>query len=279
MSNNVVRSISLAAAGTAALLVLTLTGCASPSGTSGQAPATESRLSKILDSKEIRIAVQAGPSPWSTLQASGEYEGFDVDLANSLAKSLGAKVIWVDATNETRIPLLQTNKADVVIASFSNKNERAQQVEMSAPSQTVSNIFIVSTTAGIKSYDDLAGKKVSASRGNAGEAILKENFPDSEITLFSSYTDALQALKTGKVDALMEQDIILGAVAAGDPNLELLKGPTFNPAFMVMGVKQGDQVLLNYLNNFIMNFTLNGENEAASQKWLGKPKSPFIYFQ
>jgi polar amino acid transport system substrate-binding protein len=48
------------------------------------------------------------------------------------------------------------------------------------------------------------------------------------------------------------------------------------PSLMAMGVQQGDQVWLNYLNNFIRNYNVSGENDAASRKWLHQPMPDFL---
>jgi polar amino acid transport system substrate-binding protein len=45
---------------------------------------------------------------------------------------------------------------------------------------------------------------------------------------------------------------------------------------MAMGIKQGDQVWMNYLNNFIRNYNVSGKNDQASQKWLSQPMPDFL---
>ena len=262
----------------ASLTLLTTAGCASSGNVApgGSAAGSVSHLNRILNSKTIRIAVQSEAAPWGVLQSSGKYEGFDIDIANSLGKSLGAKVEFVSTTNESRIPLLQADKVDVVIASFTATDTRAQQVGFTIPYASGGTLIAVAASSPIKSYSDLNGKSVSASRGSIGEAILKSQFPKVKPVLFSSFADSVQALKSNKVDALIENNVVTPELAATDSSIKVLAGPVLQPALMSLGVQQGDQVWMNYLNTFIRNYNINGENEAASQKWLHQAMPDFL---
>jgi polar amino acid transport system substrate-binding protein len=262
----------------ASLTLLTTAGCASSGNVApgGSAAGSVSHLNRILNSKTIRIAVQSEAAPWGVLQSSGKYEGFDIDIANSLGKSLGAKVNFVSTTNESRIPLLQADKVDVVIASFTATDTRAQQVGFTIPYASGGTLIAVAASSPIKSYSDLNGKSVSASRGSIGEAILKSQFPKVNPVLFNSFADSVQALKSNKVDALIENNVVTPELAATDSSIKVLAGPVLQPALMSLGVQQGDQVWMNYLNTFIRNYNINGENEAASQKWLHQAMPDFL---
>lgn len=257
-------------------MALLMTGCTSSAASGEAGGQSASHLTDVLKTKKIKIAVQTEAAPWSVLQASGEFQGYDVDLAKALGESLGAEVEFVSATNESRIPLLQTDKADVVIASFTAANERAQSVDMSIPYAAVGTLIAVPADSAIKNYADLDGKSVATSRGSSGEAILKARFPNVKAVPFQSYADSLQALKSHKVDALIEINTNLAAFVAEDSSFKLLNEPALSPALISMGVKQGDQQWLNYLNTFIRNFNVSGANEAASKKWLHDDMAEFL---
>lgn len=258
--------------GLIAALALLTAGCtSSPAGAGGAPSDANSHLNKVLKSKTIRIAVQSEAAPWGVLQSNGKYEGFDIDLAKALGKSLGAKVKFVSTTNESRIPLLQADKVDVVIASFTATNERAQAITFTTPYAAGGTMVAVRADSKIKTYADLKGKSVSASRGSIGEAILKKSLPTAKPALFNSFADSVQALRSGKVDAVIENNVIVPELVAKDHSLKILEGPVLEPSLMSMGVQGGDEQWLNYLNTFTRNYNLSGENEAASQKWLNQP--------
>ncbi|HEV7186881.1 MAG TPA: transporter substrate-binding domain-containing protein [Blastococcus sp.] len=264
----------------AALAVMSATaGCTSQgaqAGSGGSSTGSNSHLARVLKSKTIKIAVQSQAAPWGVQQSDGHYEGFDIDIANALGKALGAKVEFTAATNESRIPLLQADKVDVVIASFTATDERAQQVGFTIPYAAGGTLIAVPANSSIHSYDDLKGKTVSASRGSIGETILKAHFPAAKPSLFNSFADSVQALKSGKVDALIENNVIVPQLAAQDPSIRILQGPVLEPSLMSMGIQQGDQVWMDYLNTFIRNYNVSGENDASSQKWLHQPMPDFL---
>jgi polar amino acid transport system substrate-binding protein len=164
----------------------------------------------------------------------------------------------------------------VVIASFTATDTRAQQVGFTIPYASGGTLIAVAASSPIKSYSDLNGKSVSASRGSIGEAILKSQFPKVNPVLFNSFADSVQALKSNKVDALIENNVVTPELAATDSSIKVLAGPVLQPALMSLGVQQGDQVWMNYLNTFIRNYNINGENEAASQKWLHQAMPDFL---
>ena len=264
-----------------ALAVLGATaGCTSQgaqaSSGGSSAGASGSHLARILKSKTIRIAVQSQAAPWGVQQSDGHYEGFDIDIANALGKALGAKIEFTAATNESRIPLLQADKVDVVIASFTATDKRAEQVAFTVPYAAGGTLIAVPANSPIHSYADLKGKTVSASRGSIGEAILKSHFPDAKPSLFNSFADSVQALKSGNVDALIENNVIIPELVAKDPALRILQGPVLEPSLMSMGIQQGDQVWMDYLNTFIRNYNVSGQNDASSQKWLHQPMPDFL---
>lgn len=261
----------------AVALGLTASACSKSSGGSGDL-AGDSHLTKILKSHEIKVAVQCQASPWGIQESDGSHQGYDIDIANALADALGAKVDWTCTTNEARIPNLKSDKVDVVIASFTATNERAQQVAFTIPYAVSGTLIAVQKDSDIKSYDDLTGKKVSASRGSIGAQVIKDQFPKANLQLFNSFADSVQALKSGKVDALIENNVIVPDLVSKDSNLRVLDGPTLEPAFFGFGVQQGDPVWMNYLNNFIRNYILSGQADASWQKWIKQPLPDFLKY-
>jgi len=260
-----------------ATFALTATGCTSSGeGKGGTAGASGSHLTEILKSKTIKIAVQSEAAPWGVLQSSGDYEGYDIEIAKALGESLGAEVDFVSTTNESRIPLLQADKVDVVIASFTATNERAQSVQFTVPYASAGTLIAVPADSEIRNYGDLAGKSVSTSRGSTGEAILKEQFPDAKPALFNSFADSVQALKSGKIDALIENNVVVPELVAKDNSIKVLKGDVLKPSLMSMGVQRGDQTWLNYLNTFIRNYNVSGENDGATREWLNQPMPDYL---
>lgn len=252
----------------AILTAVVLSACNSDNG-QGQEQGGQDTLTKVLQSKKLVVGVFADAPPWGVMNSNGEYEGYDIDIAEALAASLGAEIEYVSTTNANRIPLLEAGRVDVVIAGLTATYERAQAVALTRPYAAAGQVLVIPTGSDIESYDDLAGKRVAATRGSIPATLLERDFPDANATLFEAVADAIQALKSGQVDALMESNAVSAGVVSGDDNFMILEAPQLNPALVSFGVKMGDQGWLNYLNTFIMIHNISDEANVSNNQWLG----------
>ena len=252
----------------AATTALALTACTS-SGSAG-AGGQESTLTKVLEKKTLVVGVFADAPPYGVMKSSGEYEGFDIDAAQALAASLGAEIEYVSTTNANRIPLLETGKVDIVIAALTNLDERAQKVAMSRPYAAEGQVVLVPAGSDITSYDDLACRSVAATRGSVPATILEKRFPEADASLFEAVADSIQALRSGKVDALMESNsVVQGILADSGDEFVVVDAPQLSPSVVSMGLKQGDQLWLNYVDNFIRNYNISDAANDSYNEWLG----------
>lgn len=257
--------VGVAVAATSALALAACTSSGSPGAT-----AQESTLTKVLEKKTLVVGVFADAPPYGVMASSGEYEGFDIDAAQALADSLGAKIEFVSTTNANRIPLLETGKVDIIVAALTNLNERAQKVAMSRPYAAEGQVVLVPAGSDITSYDALAGRTVAATRGSVPATILETRFPEANASLFEAVADSIQALRSGKVDALMESNSVAqGILDDSDGEFTVVDAPQLSPSVVSMGLKQGDQLWLNYVDNFILNYNISDAANDSYNEWLG----------
>lgn len=252
-------------------LVLAVAGCTSDSGagTEGGSASGTSQLDKVIESGTLRVAVLPDFPPFSVQNASGEFEGYEVDIAKELAEALGVELELVSTDGTSRLPLLQADRVDVNISSWTATNERAKAVGYTIPYVSAGASVLFRKDSPIESYDDLAGKTVSVARGSTNDTIMTEDFPETEVVRFETIADAVAALKAGKVDAAVEGEATVTAEAAKNPELQAIDEPPLKPSIIAMGVLPDDQVWINYLNNFIRNLTTSGTNDALYRKWFG----------
>src|ERR1700722_11119552 len=86
-------------------------------------------LSDIRQAKKIRISIDLTNSPYGRTDDRLQPSGSDVDIARQLAKDMGVEFEIIPTTGPSRIPLLQSGKADLVISSLSITPERAKAVD------------------------------------------------------------------------------------------------------------------------------------------------------
>ncbi len=127
------------------------------------AAANADALDDIRAAKKIRIAVDLGVAPYGMTDEKMQPTGSDIDTAKLLAKDFGAEFEHVPTTGASRIPSLQSGKADLVISTLSITPERAQVIDFSVPYAPLRTVL-----AGMKSIPvkDLAGSRRQDGRHN-----------------------------------------------------------------------------------------------------------------
>src|SRR5690242_7919797 len=122
-------------------------------------------LDDIKKAGKVRIAIDTAIPPFGMTDDKMQPSGSDVDTARLLAQDLGVQLEIVTTTGPTRIPSLQTNKADLVVSTLSITPDRAKVIDFSIPYADHPSVVGALKGVAISSYADLAGKKVAVVRG------------------------------------------------------------------------------------------------------------------
>jgi polar amino acid transport system substrate-binding protein len=263
------------AAGLAGLLLVALTGC-----TAGNKPASvdlakDSTLKKVLSRGELRVADCLTFAPFGFLSASGEQQGYDVDLAKEMAKRLGVKVSIIDTTSANRIPNLTTDKVDIVFCNFTSNTERAKQIAFTDPYIVAGETLLVRKDSPIVTLADTTGKTVATVKGSTNSDIVKKEAPQAKLAEYDSSAAAILAVKQGQADAMIEDSNFLAYQAKLDPSLRVNNKSISALEYNCFGVRQGDPVWLAWVNLFLREINTDGTNLAMYEKWFGaKPEFP-----
>jgi polar amino acid transport system substrate-binding protein len=250
-----------------AVLALALAACTGGGGGSSSASGGPNQLQQVLKRGTIRVAVLPDFPPSSVKKPGGKIVGYEPDIAHKLAQALGVKLKLVPINGTARLSVMKSNRADVNISSWTATNARAKKTAFTIPYVAHGAGVIYRKSDPISSLKDLAGKKVAVARGSTNDTIVTQDFPKAKPVRFGNIADALQALKSGKVDAAMESYTVTHQDAQKNPSLKALDVPPIHPAIVSMGVLPGQQIWLNYLNNFIRNLIASGTDNKLFQKW------------
>ena len=232
-------------------------------------------LPEILSGGKIKIAVPENFPPFGSLGASGEHEGYDVDVAKLIAEGLGVELDLVPVTSKQRIPFLETERVDLVISSMGANPERAKSIWFSSAYAPFFSGAFAAADLDISSAADLGGKKVGLTGGTLEDLELTRVAPESaEIIRFGDNAATLAAYASGQVDVLVTGNTVAAGFSKKNPdrNMETKFIIKESPAFI--GVKKGNFDLLQWVNVFILHKKLGGELNAFSEKWLGQKLPP-----
>ncbi|MEG3131939.1 transporter substrate-binding domain-containing protein [Pantoea cypripedii] len=258
-----------------ALVMLAVAGCTPTEEKKEAGAAPQSALQTVLQRGTLRVGDCLSFAPFGFYDKDGNPDGYDVDLAKALAKEMGVKLEMVNTTSANRIPNLQTNKVDVVFCNFTRNLERAKEIGFTNPYVVASEAMLVRKESGIKSAHDMAGKTIATVKGSTNGDEVRSMGIDVKIQEYDSSQAAILAVKQGQADAMIEDNNFLAYQAKLDPTLTVTNEALVPLEYNAFGVKQGDQVWLNYLNEFLFEINASGENATLYQKWFGsKPRYP-----
>lgn len=249
-----------------------LVGCGSSETASDGAQtsgATESRLQRVIDAGVVRVATIPDNAGWSVLGSDGEWTGYDADIARMFGEALGVEVEFISTDGASRIPMITSDKCDIVISGIVPLDERAKSVAFTEPYAGSGVLGLCKKDRVFSSWDELADKKIALARGTTSDAFASEEFPDAEIVRFDNIADAFMALKTDKVDVLLEASAYVYLLAEENEDLAPMDVDIAKASFACMAVAQGDQDWLNFVNNFINNNMYDGDFQKLYEEHFG----------
>ncbi|WP_282446338.1 transporter substrate-binding domain-containing protein [Paenibacillus silvae] len=262
------------------MLSLILSGCNSgtdtPSASGGDDAQAKGTIEQIKERGKLIAGVKYDTKLFGLKDpASGNVEGFDIDIAKALAKQIlgdETKVELKEVTSKTRIPMLQNGDIDIIIATMTITDERKEQVDFSDVYFEAGQSLLVKNDSDIAGLESLDGVKVLAVKGSTSAQNIREKAPKAEVLEYDNYQDAFTALKAGKGEALTTDNIILIGMQQTDNNYKLVGG-NFTSEPYGMAIRKGDTAFVEEVNNMLKELKDSGEYDTLHEKWLGsKPE-------
>jgi len=238
----------------------------------GSAVQAQTALDDILKSKVLKVAVQTDSAPYGFVGTDLKPIGLDIDMAHLIGKKLGVPVELVIVVSASRIPALQTKKADLVIATLGKNPEREKVIDFTAAYSPFFQAVFGPKNVSVKSFADLAGKTVGATRGAMEDQELSKLAPSgTDIKRFEDNNATVAAFASGQI-----QFVALGASVAANM---MTKNPQLAAEYKLLikespnfiGVAKGEDKLKAKVNAILAEATKSGELDALSKKWLGRP--------
>lgn len=225
-----------------------LTGCGK---TNTEAPKATSSLEEIKKRGTIKIGVFSDKPPFGYVDSNGENQGFDVQIARRFAKDLlgdESKVEFVLVEAANRVPFLESNKVDIIMANFTVTEERKEKVDFANPYMKVSLGVVSPDGAQITSVDQLKGKKLIVNKGTTAQDYFTKNYPDIELLKYDQNTETFEALKDNRGAALAHDNTEVLAWAKGTPGFTVGIPALGNQDTIAPAVKKGNKELLDWIN-------------------------------
>ena len=237
-------------------------------------PAAADKLDDVIDAGTLRCAVVLDFPPIGYRDENNQPAGFDVEYCADLAKALDVEHEILEVTWSERLPAIVQNRADVVFGGTSDTLQRAQTVGFSIPYAIYYQQAIVSKEAGIRTFEDLRGKRVAAAVGTTPEIhfleeMEKRGWDASNYQGYQSENEVILAVSQGKADAGISPSTTVSQWVRQHPHLEAGPLMPFVPDYTSVVGPRKDFGWLNYLNLFITHQVRAGRYAELWRKYVG----------
>ena len=201
-------------------------------------------------------------------------KGYDMDVAQAIADSLGVKLETVAVTGQNRIPYLKDHRVDLLM-SVGYSEERAKVIDYAAAYAPYYIAVIGPAATTVTDAAGLAGKSIAVNRGTLEDTSLTEAAPkDADIKRFDNYNAVIQAFISGQTDLMVVGNDVGAQVLARQTDLkpeqkfQLLTSPSH------IGLNQGEEPLKTAVNDAVAAMIADGSLDKSSQTWLQVPLDP-----
>lgn len=202
---------------------------------------------------------------------TNKVEGFDVDMAKLVAAQIFGDpeaIEFKEAVSKNRIPYLDEGVVDVVFSTMTANAERAEQIDFSDTYYVAGQSLLVPTDSTIEGVDTLGSKTIGTVKGSTSEKNIRAKAPDAKVELFDTYSEAVQAMQSGRVEAVTTDDIILYGFQKKSPDKFKVVGGQFTQEPYAAGIKKGNTELLNEVNTAIQKAKESGKWAELYKQWI-----------
>jgi polar amino acid transport system substrate-binding protein len=231
-------------------------------------PAHADSLSDIKKAKKVRIGIDLGLPPYGMMDDKLQPAGVDVEVARKHAADLGVELEIVSSTGASRVPNLQTNKADLIISTLSITPERAKVIDFSVPYMPIQTIVFAPKSIAIKGMDDLAGKRVATSRGTGMDTQLTREAKGANIVRFEDDATLMTAAITGQADIIGGTGAHLATVMERNPSRQMERKFVMQNFHAAIGLRKNEPELLAWVNQWVKTNLANGSINTIYRKHL-----------
>jgi glutamate transport system substrate-binding protein len=270
-----------------AMLALALTACGDDASTDDSSsdhidvtvaenPSFEAgtTMAKLAEAGTMTIGVKIDQPGIGFLQPGEEIPtGFDIEIGRLIAAGLGIEdtdVTWKETISANRETFIQGGDVDIVLASYSITDDRRKVVGQAGPYYVTGQQLLVSedNKDTITGPDDLAGVKVCSVSGST--SLDNAEAKGAKPVPLDTYSECVEQLQNGTVDAVTTDGAILLGYAAQDPdNLEVV-GQPFSEERYGVGYKHGDVDMCEYISEILKQAVDDGSWAEAFEATLGQ---------
>jgi len=266
-----------------ALLVagLALTGCGDDKkADETKAPESDveanTTMAALNQAQKINIGTKFDQPLFGLKGLSGQPEGFDVEIAKIIVGELGIpedKITWIETPSAVREEKIAQGAVDMIAATYTINATRKERVSFAGPYYVAGQDLMVkkdnTTITGPESLKAAKARVCSVSGSTPAETI-KTYIDPAQLVLFDVYSKCADGLRTGQVDVVTTDNVILLGLIDKSGGAFKLVGKQFTQEPYGIGIKKGDVKFCEFIDSVLQKAASDGRYQAAWDKTAGK---------
>lgn len=229
----------------------------------------KSALETIKDSGKIRIGTEGTYAPFTYHDKDGKLVGFDVEIAEEVAKKLGVEPDFIETKWDGMFAGLDAKRFDVVVNEVSIKEDRKVKYDFSDPYIVSKAVLIVhKDNQDIKQLADLNGKKAGQSLTSNLTDIAKAN--GATIVQTDGFNQAIDLLTSKRIDATINDGLSFLDLIKQKPDAPIkVVAETEDATPSAILINKGNQDLVDAVNKALADIKADGTYLKISEKYFG----------
>ena len=248
-----------------------LAGCGSSSSSdkkAAEASTSANGTATVKTAKDgvLTMATNATFPPYEYYEGN-DIVGIDAEIAQAIADKMGLKLEIQDMEFNSIITAVQSGKADLGLAGMTVTDERKQSVDFTDSYATGIQSVIVKDGSSIKSIDDLKGKKIGVQLATTGDIYAKDDFGEENVEEYNKGADAVMALTSGKIDAVIIDNQPAKSFVETTDGLQILDTDYVQEDYAA-AIQKGNTDLLNAVNGALKELKEDGTIQKILDKYI-----------
>lgn len=254
-----------------AAVFLIVTGCSSNTGSTTE----EKEGTPEQETKPLVIGIDDKFAPMGFRDEKNEIVGFDIDLAKAAAEKMELEPKFQPIDWKTKESELASGRIDLIWNGYTITDERKEKVLFTKPYLANAQVVVTLADSDIATLNDLEGKVVGLQSLSSASDALSANPIAEKIKTVTEFADnvlALNDLRSGRLDAVVIDEVVIDYYMAEQEGTFKVLDETLEPEEYGIGVKKGNEELLEKLQKALDEMNEDGTAAEISTKWFGEDK-------
>jgi polar amino acid transport system substrate-binding protein len=246
-----------------------LVGCSDAGSTADSKDSTEK------NDKTLIIGIDDTFAPLGFRDENNEIVGFDIDMAQAASEKMGIDVKIQPIDWKTKESELNSGRIDLIWNGYTITDERKEKVLFTKPYLKNSQVVVTLADSEIGKLDDLSGKNIGIQSLSSAVDALNANPIKEKIGSLTEYDTnvlALTDLKAGRLEAVVIDEVVINYFMTQEEGTFKLLEESLAPEEYAVGVKKGNEELLETLQAALDEMNEDGTAAKISEKWFGEDK-------